>query len=174
MERDRRDGRVDILTGEISRGFRLLSLAAGPASELDEIVRDGDDADRFDCTLLDQDPFALDLARETGRRIEVANRQRGRGRGNAKGKYKNKGYRTLHVPRGHYPPPGACRVWYAGRPPGHQPRPVSCNRLYGRAPYGAFILYNGEAWDSGYDWRGHARRHPGSVPKVIIEVTSRR
>lgn len=55
-----------------ARGFHLLSLAAGPASELEEIVRDAADAERFDMTLLDQDPFALDLARETVRRVEAA------------------------------------------------------------------------------------------------------
>ena len=54
------------------RGFRFLSLASGPASELDEIVADVADAERFSITLLDQDPFALDLARETVRRLEVA------------------------------------------------------------------------------------------------------
>ena len=53
------------------RGFRVLSLAAGPAWELYDIVRDRVDADRFDLTLLDQDPFALDLARETVRRVEA-------------------------------------------------------------------------------------------------------
>lgn len=82
-----------------------------------------------------------------------------------------KGYRKLHVPKGHYPPPGACRVWYAGRPPGHQPRPTSCGRLYGRAPLGAFILYNGNAWDTEYDWYGHERRYRGSVPRVIISIS---
>lgn len=80
--------------------------------------------------------------------------------------------RTIHVPPGHYPPSGHCRLWYAGRPPGHQPPPVRCERV-AVAP-GAFILYNGTAWDGGYDWRGHARRHPGSVPRVIIDVTSKR
>ena len=54
------------------RGFHLLSLASGPASELEEIVRDAADAERFDVTFLDQDPFALDLARETVRRVEAA------------------------------------------------------------------------------------------------------
>ena len=53
-------------------GFHLLSLAAGPASELEEIFRDAADARRFDLTLLDQDPAALDLARGTVRKIEAA------------------------------------------------------------------------------------------------------
>jgi len=51
--------------------FRVLSLAAGPASELHDMVRDRADAERLDFTLLDQDPFALDLARETVRRVEA-------------------------------------------------------------------------------------------------------
>jgi len=53
------------------RGFRILSLAAGPASEIHEIVRDRAEAERLEFTLLDQDPFALDLARETVRRVEA-------------------------------------------------------------------------------------------------------
>ncbi|HEX9053128.1 MAG TPA: class I SAM-dependent methyltransferase [Anaeromyxobacter sp.] len=52
-------------------GFRALSLAAGPAWELYDIVRERDDAERLALTLLDQDPFALDLARETVRRVEA-------------------------------------------------------------------------------------------------------
>lgn len=51
--------------------FSFLSLACGPASELHDIVRDAGDAERFQITLLDQDPFALDLARETVRRVEA-------------------------------------------------------------------------------------------------------
>jgi extracellular factor (EF) 3-hydroxypalmitic acid methyl ester biosynthesis protein len=54
-----------------ARGFRVLSLAAGPAWELHDIVRDRAEAERVDLTLLDQDPFALDLARETVRRVEA-------------------------------------------------------------------------------------------------------
>ncbi len=54
------------------RGLHFLSLAAGPASELHEIVRSTEDAERFSITLLDQDVFALDLARETVRQVEAA------------------------------------------------------------------------------------------------------
>lgn len=74
------------------------------------------------------------------------------------------------VPPGHYPPPGQCRLWYAGRPPGHQPRSGPCEALVGRVPHGAFVLYNGAAWDADYDWRAHERRHSGSVPNVILRV----
>src|SRR5215470_16017882 len=34
--------------------------------------------------------------------------------------------RRLHVPPGHYPEPGYCRLWYPGRPPGHQPTAFAC------------------------------------------------
>lgn len=79
--------------------------------------------------------------------------------------------RSIKVPPGHYPPPGQCRVWHPGRPPGHQPPPVPCDRVV--AEPGTFVLYNGKAWDGDYDWRGHARRHPGSVPHVIVEISAR-
>jgi hypothetical protein len=85
-----------------------------------------------------------------------------------------RGPRKLNgVPPGHYPPPGQCRLWYSGRPPGHQPRPTACRNLAGRVPPGAFVLHNGRAWDADYDWRAHARRQPGSVPEVILDVIRR-
>ncbi|HSL71441.1 MAG TPA: hypothetical protein VK864_14435 [Longimicrobiales bacterium] len=79
--------------------------------------------------------------------------------------------RRQGVPKGHYPPPGECRVWYAGRPPGQQPPPAKCGRLVGRVPYGAFILYNDKEWDTRYDWRGLERRRRDSVPPVILDLT---
>jgi hypothetical protein len=81
--------------------------------------------------------------------------------------------RHVHVPPGHYPKPGYCRIWHQGRPPGHQPKAFPCNQPVA-VPAGAFILYNGVAWDGDYDWPAHARRQPGSVPTVIIELSARR
>lgn len=81
-----------------------------------------------------------------------------------------RGGRTLGVPRGHYPPPGECRIWYPGRPAGQQPPPAKCDRLAGRVPYGAFILFNGREWDTRYDWEDHERRNRGSVPGVILDL----
>jgi len=81
--------------------------------------------------------------------------------------------RRVHVPPGHYPAPGYCRVWHPGWPPGQQPKPFPCHKPVA-IPAGAFILYNGVAWDGDYDWRAHSKRQPGSVPSVIVEMNVRR
>ena len=74
------------------------------------------------------------------------------------------------VPKGHYPPPGECRLWFPGRPPGHQPPPARCSSLVGRIPRGAFVLYNSKGYDMDYDWRREERRRRGSVPGVILDL----
>lgn len=55
-----------------AHGFRFLSLAAGPAWELEDLYRTTEDLERYSCTLLDQDPYALGIARGTVARIEAA------------------------------------------------------------------------------------------------------
>lgn len=49
--------------------------------------------------------------------------------------------RSCHVPPGHLPPPGECRVWHPDRPPGQQPPPGSCYELERRVPPGACLVY---------------------------------
>jgi|SRR5688572_3116943 len=78
--------------------------------------------------------------------------------------------RELHVPPGHYPPPGQCRIWMPGTPPGHQPKPARCSSLIGRVPAGAFVLYNERAYDAKHDWAREKKARPSSVPDVIVEV----
>jgi predicted Zn-dependent protease len=46
----------------------------------------------------------------------------------------------ISIPRGHWPPPGQCRIWFPDRPPGHQPPPGSCKKLRKRIPSGAFLM----------------------------------
>lgn len=58
---------------------------------------------------------------------------RKRHHGKRKGRFK--------VPAGHLPPPGACRVWFPGRPPGHQPPPTDCVTAQYSAPPGTYILH---------------------------------
>lgn len=93
-----------------------------------------------------------------------------RGKDERGGDEEVRGAGRLRVPRGHYPPPGACRLWFPGRPPGQQPPPTSCDRLVGQVPRGAFVLYNDREWDADYDWREHERRNRGSVPEVILQL----
>jgi extracellular factor (EF) 3-hydroxypalmitic acid methyl ester biosynthesis protein len=57
-------------------GFRFLSLAAGPALELEDVFVEPDDFERFQVTLLDQDAYALEVARGTVSAIEAARRDR--------------------------------------------------------------------------------------------------
>jgi extracellular factor (EF) 3-hydroxypalmitic acid methyl ester biosynthesis protein len=50
--------------------FSFLSVAAGPASELEDIFTSREDCARMRCTLLDQDPHALAYARDGVARLE--------------------------------------------------------------------------------------------------------
>lgn len=47
---------------------------------------------------------------------------------------------NLHIPPGHLPPPGSCRIWYPGEPPGHQPPPGPCGELSYHVPPGAWLI----------------------------------
>ncbi|HEX9305997.1 MAG TPA: class I SAM-dependent methyltransferase [Anaeromyxobacter sp.] len=51
--------------------FRFLSVASGPAFELRDIYLAAHDARRFECTLLDQDPQALEAARGSIAAVEA-------------------------------------------------------------------------------------------------------
>lgn len=47
---------------------------------------------------------------------------------------------SLHVPPGHLPPPGQCRIWFPDRPPGHQPPPAECHELRHNVPAGGVLV----------------------------------
>ena len=49
-------------------------------------------------------------------------------------------YDEVEIPRGHWPPPGKCRIWFPDRPPGHQPKPGKCKKLRYRVPSGAYLV----------------------------------
>ena len=101
----------------------------------------------------------------------------------------NKGYKGrkgYHIPRGHYPAPGMCRIWYPGTPPGHQPPPMRCRRLRGHVPAGAVILthqgivnvtpsYRTQRVKRVYFNRPHYYiRHQRPSATIIIDVIGRR
>ncbi len=54
-------------------------------------------------------------------------------------------HKAYHVPPGHMPPPGMCRIWFPDRPPGHQPAPGACNVLAVRVPHGGYLVRGGYA-----------------------------
>jgi hypothetical protein len=49
----------------------------------------------------------------------------------------------LHIPPGHLPAPGECRIWIPGTPPGHQPPPGDCAELAADVPAGAWLVSRG-------------------------------
>jgi extracellular factor (EF) 3-hydroxypalmitic acid methyl ester biosynthesis protein len=53
-----------------TNGFRILSVACGPAWELRDLFLTAEDFERFHCTLLDQDSDALEMAAVGIRKIE--------------------------------------------------------------------------------------------------------
>src|SRR5918996_2978536 len=77
-----------------------------------------------------------------------------------KGKRKRHGY-YLHIPRGHLPPPGKCRIWYPGRAPGHQPPPGDCQMLSRQLSQGAVLVSRDRHWR--YDEQPHYHYHPRHV-----------
>lgn len=110
--------------------------------------------------------------------------ERGWRRGNRKGPRHSRGRPTVHVPKGHLPPPGTCRLWYPDRPPGHQPPPVSCKEAYAHRRGPAVVVHGGAPRST--SWRQRragdlvfrrpppAGRRGGFRVRIIIDILGRR
>jgi len=57
-------------------------------------------------------------------------------KGDSESYFQRLGYTQLHIPAGHYPPPGECRIWYPDRPAEQQPLRLGCSQV----PPGAWVL----------------------------------
>lgn len=75
---------------------------------------------------------------------------------------------ALHIPPGHLPPPGMCRIWYPNRPPGHQPPPGDCYELSGRVPLGAWLLHRPDKDKKHVHVSVYDQAKPGIV--IVIRV----
>ena len=73
------------------------------------------------------------------------------------------GHAKLTIPKGHYPPPGACRIWYPGRPPGQQPPPGNCALLKKRVPAGAWLIRHPEDTPDHVQVVVYEDRRPGTI-----------
>ncbi len=72
----------------------------------------------------------------------------------------------LHIPPGHFPPPGQCRVWVPGTPPGRQASPGDCATLAQQVPAGAWLLTRPADGSKYVEVSVYDEKKPG----VIIEV----
>jgi hypothetical protein len=73
------------------------------------------------------------------------------------------GYAQLDIPKGHYPPPGECRIWYPDRPPGHQPPPFKCGAP---VPEGAWLIQHPAALVD----RVHITVYEPQRPGIVLAV----
>jgi hypothetical protein len=95
-----------------------------------------------------------------GRHETVRDRDRGHDRDSY---FERHGHTRLNIPKGHYPPPGECRIWHPGRPPGHQPPPMSCDRAKARVPPGAWIIRHPDNDPEHVHVVVYDERQPGSI-----------
>ena len=72
----------------------------------------------------------------------------------------------LHIPPGHFPPPGQCRVWVPGTPPGKQARSGDCATLAQQVPTGAWLLTRPADGSKHVEVSIYDEKKPG----VVIEV----
>jgi hypothetical protein len=50
-----------------------------------------------------------------------------------------------HIPRGHLPPKGMCRIWIDGVPPGQQPAPTDCQTAVATRPANARVIWGDQS-----------------------------
>jgi hypothetical protein len=75
-----------------------------------------------------------------GRRPKIEDRQN-----KDQGSYFHRhGYGRLKISKGHYPPPGECRIWFPDRPAGQQMPAGNCDALERRVPPGVWLIYHPE------------------------------
>ena len=77
--------------------------------------------------------------------------------------FERRGYTRLNIPKGHYPPPGECRIWYPDRPAGHQPPPMKCDRARSQVPPGAWVIRHPDDDPEHVHVTVYDERRPGNI-----------
>lgn len=73
------------------------------------------------------------------------------------------GYTHLNIPKGHYPPPGKCRIWHPDRPAGHQSPSGDCRQLRNQVPMGAWLIRHPKANPKHIQVDVYDRHSPGTI-----------
>ena len=116
------------------------------------------------CTGTDAAAQGRDESNQGKDRAREVRYERDDDRGNGGDSYfERHGHTRLKIPKGHYPPPGECRVWYPNRPPGHQPPPVSCARARAEVPRGAWVISHPGDDPEHVHVAVYDERRPGSI-----------
>lgn len=80
--------------------------------------------------------------------------------------FQDHGYSRLDIPKGHYPAPGECRVWYPDRPAGQQPPPGKCDKLRALVPAGAWLIQHPRDKPDVVHVNAYDEQRPGFIKAV--------
>lgn len=89
-----------------------------------------------------------------------------RGGGGDRSYFQDHGYTRLDIPKGHYPPPGECRIWFPERPAGQQPPPGKCGELFAQVPPGAWVIQHPNDKPDVVHINAYDERQPGVIRAV--------
>lgn len=70
---------------------------------------------------------------------------------------------SINIPKGHFPPPGHCRIWHPDREPGQQPPPQRCPIQMNNIPLGAYVVSRIDDGDNKVLVTIYHERRPGVV-----------
>jgi hypothetical protein len=107
--------------------------------------------------------FADEGKDESGKGRESKSYEQCRHDGGGSSYFHRHGYTHLNIPKGHYPSPGECRIWYPNRPAGHQPPPGKCSRLRSQVPPGAWLIRHPEDKSDHVLVDVYDKRRPGLI-----------
>ena len=86
-------------------------------------------------------------------------------------KPKGQGHAALHIPPGHLPDPGECRIWIPGTPPGQQSPAGDCAELAEQIPPGAYLISRATKKSKEFDVAVYDETTSGVVLEIRIYST---
>lgn len=103
---------------------------------------------------------------ERSKRDEEGSNRESRKGGGESSYFQDHGYSRLDIPKGHYPPPGECRIWYPEQPAGQQPPPGKCDKLRAHVPSGAWLIQHPRDKPDVVHVNAYDEQRPGFIKAV--------